>query len=386
MIKKLPIAAVPVDIKDALSLKPASQNKFAAELSSYIGAKHVHLLDSGVLALYEILKALKRLAAKNEVILPAFTAGSLIVAIKKSGLRPVLCDVSMDDFNMDMPLAGQLVGKDTLAVLGIHMFGIVNTAFARMKGAFPDVYMIEDCAQAMGSMVGSKSVGSMGDISFFSFNKGKNMPLVKGGCIATNNQAISRAIEDELGEIKMASSQASLRAKMAILSLMADPYLYGFFHGLLDTWRDKKPPADIDVAGFTDLQASFGSSLLKMMDKLSEKRYKNGMKILKELSGVGGIILPRIDYDTRPAFNRLPIVFKDIEKRETVRKALWESGIETAALYPEPLHHMFELGYGKDEFPNAAYIASHSWTFPAHSGVGDSDIDKMIEIIRSIVK
>jgi perosamine synthetase len=379
MIKKLPLAASPIDIASALSVRPASQKEFAEKLSAYIGVKHLYLAASGVMGFYEILKALKRINKKREIILPAFTAGSRFVAIKKSGL------VSMNDFNMDITGAGRLVGKDTLAVLGIHMFGIVNTAFGGMKSAFPDIYMIEDCAQAMGSMDKGKSVGFLGDVSFFSFNKGKNMPVIKGGCVATNDISLGKAIEDEFGSIKPASSQISLRVKMAILSILREPYIYGLFYGLLDAWRDKKPPKDIEEASFTDIQSGFGLELLKMMDSLSEKRYLNGMKLLKGLEGIDGIILPRISDETRPAFNRLPVVFKDIKQREAVAKALWLSGIETGSLYPEPLHHMFELGYGKDEFPNACYTASHLWTFPVHPMVREEDIDKMIEVMRQAV-
>lgn len=385
-MQKLPMSALPIDLAKVLSIKPADRKELAVALAAYTGAKHIYLAGSGVLGFYKILKVLKRPNKKNEVILPAFTAGSLIVAIRKAGLKPVLCDISMNDFNMDITAAGRLVGKDTLAVLGVHMFGIVNMAFDGMKSAFPDIYMIEDCAQAMGSRGCGKSVGSMGDVSFFSFNKGKNMPLVKGGFVATNDPSLGKAIECEISGGKYQTSQVSLRIKMAILALLADPFAYGLFYGMLDAWRDKKPPMDIEEASFTDIQAGFGLELLKMLEGLSEKRYMNGMKLLRGLEGAEGLILPRISADTRPAFNRLPIVFKDIRHREAIAKELWRSGIETGSLYPEPLHHMFRLGYARDEFPNASYVASHLWTFPVHPMVTEEDIDRMTGIIRRVLK
>jgi dTDP-4-amino-4,6-dideoxygalactose transaminase len=388
MIRKLPIAAAPIGIKDALFLKPVDQREFSAAFSSYSGSEHVYPLDSGISSFYVILKALGHIDARDEVILPAFTAGTLIVAIRKAGLKPVLCDVSMDDFNMDTALAASLIGRDTLALLGIHMFGIVNTKFSGMKKAFPNVYMIEDCAQAEGSLAGGKLVGSMGDASFFSFNKGKNMPLFKGGCIATDNERLAAEIEVELRSAKICNGicQASLRLKMALLSLVADPAIYALLYNAIGLSKGKKPPHDFDVRNFTPLQAAYGLMLLKKMNELAEKRYKNGMRLLNGLKGLDAVLLPKISPDTRPAFNRLPIVFKDLGQRESVKKELWRAGIETCLLYPKPLHHKFELGYEREAFPNATYIATHSWTFPVHQGVGDGDIDRMIEIIRSIVE
>lgn len=384
MIRKLPIAAVPISLRGAMTLKPADEKAFGKALASYLGLKGIYLFDSGISSFYMVLKALTDLDGRSEVVLPAFTAGSLIVGIRKAGLKAVLCDISLNDFNMDASLAAQLVGKNTLAVLGIHMFGIINAAFAGMKKAFPEVYMIEDCAQAQGSLIGGKHVGSMGDASFFSFNKGKNMPLCKGGCIATGNERIAAYIEKEIKNEKTGNRplQFSLRARMALLSMLADPVIYGLTYAMTDTLKEKKPPRDLEVGGFSRLQAGYGLFLLKNMDELAERRYKNGMRLIDGLSGLDGLILPKISVYTRPAFNRLPVVFNDPERKEAVRKALWKAGIEVYSLYPEPLHHMFDLGYARSEFPNATFIAENSWTFPVHQGVSGEDVDKMIETVR----
>ncbi|RLI00750.1 transcriptional regulator, partial [Candidatus Bathyarchaeota archaeon] len=63
-------------------------------------------------------------------------------------------------------------------------------------------------------------------------------------------------------------------------------------------------------------------------------------------------------------------------------KELWKVGIETSSMYIKPLHHIFDLGYRKEEFPNACYFAQHLLTLPTHPIMTERQLDKIIEIIR----
>ncbi|MDO8969930.1 MAG: DegT/DnrJ/EryC1/StrS family aminotransferase, partial [Saprospiraceae bacterium] len=94
------------------------------------------------------------------------------------------------------------------------------------------------------------------------------------------------------------------------------------------------------------------------------------------------IMVPQISSDTCPAFNRLPVVFRDIKKRDRVEKKLWQAGIETSRMYLKPLHHMFDLGYTWGNFPNAVYLAGHLLTLPTHPLLRKADVGAMISIIR----
>jgi len=129
MVKKLPIinsCVSSAEILKALYRAPdrRSLTLFAETLTLAMPAKNVLLTNSGISAFYIILKALKNISGRSEVILPAYTAGSLIVAIRKAGLKPILCDISLEDFNLNENYLADTISSKTLAVVGVHMFGI----------------------------------------------------------------------------------------------------------------------------------------------------------------------------------------------------------------------------------------------------------------------
>jgi len=390
MKRRIPIAAFKIPVKDIfLSLGSLFGNARAeTELKQYVAAalnkKHVFFVNSGLASFFVIIKSLKEIFGKKEVILPAYTAGSLIVAIKKAGLKPVLCDISMDDFNMDVNLLPDVISQDTLCILGVHMFGIVSKGLTGIKDKGSDVYLIEDCAQSLGSKINGQVVGNVGDVSFFSFNRGKNLPTYAGGAIATNDEQLAGKLTAEIEAMKGQSftEKFSILFKILALSLVVRPWIYGLVCPLLSRFREVAPAEDIEVKKYTDFQVKIALALLKNIDKLSNTRYENGMKLISGLKDIDGVIVPKIAQDTQPAFNRLPIVFKDLGKKKRVELALRQAGIETSGLYFKPLHHMFDLGYKKESFPQAVYLAEHLLTLPVHPLLTDRDLENIIANIR----
>ncbi|MFH1093588.1 MAG: DegT/DnrJ/EryC1/StrS family aminotransferase, partial [Candidatus Omnitrophota bacterium] len=91
--------------------------------------------------------------------------------------------------------------------------------------------------------------------------------------------------------------------------------------------------------------------------------------------------VPQISPDTQPAFNRLPLVFEDLEKKEKTAQDLLKAGIETSQMYYKPLHQLLDLGYKPEDFPNAVYFAGHLLTVPCHPLLSENDIQKIIELI-----
>ncbi len=126
-------------------------------------------------------------------------------------------------------------------------------------------------------------------------------------------------------------------------------------------------------------------SLFKRFDKSCKDRYENAMAIINGLRNTEGIILPEIHDNIIPAFNRLPLVFKDLKSREKVEVNLWKAGIETSRMYFKPLHHIFDLGYKKDDFPHATYFAEHMLTLPIHPLLTDTDLNKIITTITTTI-
>lgn len=389
MITKLPIISSAVNLREILEavrsiLNHGSVVEFEAALRSYAGLWHIYTADYGRTAYYIILKALKERYGKTEVILPAYTAASLVAAIKKAGLRPVLCDISLADFNADVNELLNSVSERTLAVTCIHMFGIGMEGVGRIRESLPPAtVLIEDCAQSMGSTIGGRLTGSFGDISFFSFSRGKNLPLSGGGCLGTNSEILSAIIK---GQGSWARGQGGMGIAGILKSIMfniaSNPYVYGAMYPLIARFKENAPPEDIDVGLLTNFQAALGLVLMKRREGLFARRRENGMKLINRLKDIKGVMVPVISPENSPVFNRLPIVFEDANMRTRSECLLWRRGIESSRMYLRPLHHMFDLGYGQSEFPHANYFAQRLLTLPVHQDVTDEHIDIMIGAIK----
>jgi perosamine synthetase len=362
--------------------------KFSSALCQLTGTQYVYLVSSGTAAFYIILEALKRKSKRKEVVLPAYTAGSLVVAVRKAGLIPVLCDISPDDFNLNLDALQNAVSRDTLAVVCAHMFGIGIKNIDRIREKVAsDIFVIEDCAQAMGSKVKEKHLGSFSDVSFWSFNRGKNVPAYGGGCFATHDLSLVGLLDEAYR--RLVKEPAPILAfkipfMFLLFSLAVRPYCYAMVYPFIASFRDTSPPADVAVEKNTLFQASIGSLILNKLEELSSKRRLNGMFLINELMKSDEIIVPKLSIDSKPAFNRLPVLIKNAAKKNKVKAALMKSGIEASEMYQKPLHWMFDLGYTRVDFPNANFVAEHLLTLPVHPAVSRRDLCKMAEVLRKI--
>ncbi|MCP4650961.1 MAG: hypothetical protein GY853_12915 [PVC group bacterium] len=378
MLKRIPIVAVPIGIGDLFSGFNASRKT----AQQYIASPYLFFANSATACLYSFFKGLNDQSGKDEVILPAYTASTLVVAIQKAGLKPVLCDISLDDFNLNADLLKQVVTEKTLAIIGVHMFGIVDTALADIKKQFPEVIIIEDCAQAMGSKINGEFVGRMSDVSLFSFNRGKNIPTYGGGCLGVNNEALIENMQQMPEQNTCIVGEIKAMVKLTALALVMRPQIYTMVLPLIRGLKEKAPALNFEVKGYAKFQLGVAGALFKKIGDFSEQRYANGKRLIAELQETEGIFVPKIAENTQPAFNRLPVLFKDIKKRNQVAEELAKVGIETSRMYFKPLHHLFDLGYEKEEFPKACYLAEHLLTLPTHPLLTDNDIDKIIATVK----
>ncbi|RJO64263.1 MAG: hypothetical protein C4540_05120 [Candidatus Omnitrophota bacterium] len=393
MIAKVPILRTPAGYRDIgwaclQSLDHSIVEKFRAGFLRQF--KYAYLTGSGIAAFYLMLRALAQRSSRKEVILPAYTAGSLVVAVKKAGLVPVLCDVSLDDFNLSETDLRNRLSNRTLAVVAVHMFGISVSYIAALKDRIgSDVVLIEDCAQAMGTMIGPCEVGTYGDASFFSFNRGKNIPTSGAGLIVTNSDDLGSHIERAWVQEAHGSgifSNVSACAGSFAFACIRRPFVYGFLYLLASLFKETEYSPDFSVTRIVPFNAALGLRLYQKAKRLAHARYENGIRVLRALEGTPGLMLPAIPQGTRPAFNRLPIVFKDIEARQSIEDELRRMGIEASRMYGEPLHCMFELGYKKESLPNAVYLAERLLTLPVYPGLTDPQISVIIDTLRRVMK
>ncbi len=386
----IPSIGTPVGFKDMLNglFAKGACDGFARTIAIQTQRKHCLLTNSGTTAYFLILKALQRLSRKREVILPAYTAPSLILPIKKAGLIPRLCDIDLKTFNLDLEALPTVISDNTLAITIVHMFGLpiwFNSA-SQVKDISKDAFLIEDLASAQGSVLYGRTAGSFGDVSFTSFNRGKNFATLAGGAIATDREDIYKLVAEQGKKYLLEPSLLAwigIAFKAIALSLAVRPWFYTIFRPLIAPFKYQGLHDSFAVHGYTRFQAGLGASAFRRARFIFESRFRNGLYLLRALSDVKGITIPAIPDGSIPAFNQFPLLISDPQKRNRILHALVKGGVEATTLYPEPIHRVYDLGYDlrKDPFPQATYLSQRLILIPTHPYVTERHLKKAVDSI-----
>lgn len=179
-------------------------SKLEDKFKEWLGINHAFAFRSGRGAFYVALKALE-LAANDEVLLQAYTCAALPNSINWAGLKPVYVDID-ETLNISPDDLEKKITPKSRVVVVQHTFGTpanlnVITEIAKKH----NLILIEDCAHALGARYNGKSVGTFGDISFFSFGKDKVISGTFGGMLMTRNPELAEKISKIRGEYKPAS-------------------------------------------------------------------------------------------------------------------------------------------------------------------------------------
>ena len=169
--------------------------EFEREFAKFCGCNYAVAVANGTVALELSLRALG-VGLGDEVITTSRTFIASASAIVAVGARPVFADVDRDSQNITAETIATVVTNKTRAVIAVHLAGwpcdmdpILNLAHAS------GFYVIEDCAQAHGASYNGKPIGSLGDISAFSFCQDKIMTTAgEGGMVTTNSEELWRTM------------------------------------------------------------------------------------------------------------------------------------------------------------------------------------------------
>lgn len=164
--------------------------KFEDSFCSFIGAKHAVSCANGTVALHLALVTLG-IGPGDEVIVPSFTYIASVSTITLTGATPVFVDSLEDTWQMDPEQVRKKVNSKTKAIMAVHLYGhpcemdsLVNISKEN------NLFLIEDCAEAFGSLYKNKHVGTFGDISAFSFYGNKTITTGEGGMVITNDETL----------------------------------------------------------------------------------------------------------------------------------------------------------------------------------------------------
>jgi dTDP-4-amino-4,6-dideoxygalactose transaminase len=359
--------------------------------AKYMGVQHCLAVNSGTAALHLALEA-SGVGPHDKVIVPVHTFTATAEVVRYLGADPVFVDIDKMTFNID-PVNTQetLSAMDHMqrarlkAIIPVHfgghscdMDGIMHLAqnsglkvLEDATHAFPAFY--ENSKNGLES-TGRRMVGTIGNVTSFSFYANKTITTAEGGMLATDDEKIARRVQ--------------------IMRL----------HGIdRDIWsRFSNPQADwiydVVAPGFKynmpDLAAALGIHQLRKADKFRKKRQLIAETYYGELAGIPGLVLPQIRCSLEDHSWHLYVIL--IESKEAMNrinrdkfiKKMHEKEIGTSVHYI-PLHRMtyYRNRYGlkPDMFPNSEWVFQRCVSLPIYSAMSVQQLSYVIDSIKEIM-
>jgi dTDP-4-amino-4,6-dideoxygalactose transaminase len=321
------------------------------EIASYCGTRYAVGVASGTDALILSLMALG-IKQGDEVITTPFTFIATAEAVSLLGAKPVFVDIDPQTYNINPALIEKAVTGRTKAIIPVHLYGQCADmdpilAIARKSG----LKVIEDTAQAIGATYKGRKAGSMGDAGALSFFPSKNLGAFgDGGMVVTNDK--------ELAE------------KIRMLRVHGSAVRY--IHSAIGT-----------NSRLDNLQAAVLRVKLKYLDTWLEARRAAAKYYNDRLKGLP-LATPYVpEYNTHTYHL---YTAKAASNPEKLIGSLVESGVESRAYYPIPLHlqECYKcLGYKGGDLPESEEASKHVFSLPIFPELSSESLDFIIDRIRS---
>jgi CDP-6-deoxy-D-xylo-4-hexulose-3-dehydrase len=159
--------------------------------SEWLGVKHSVMVNSGASANYISIAMVKELLGEGEIIVPPLGWVSDISSVAQLGMTPVFVDISFNNLAITAENIKRAITPKTKAIVLIHCLGFNGINDEIIKIAKDNnLILIEDCCESHGAMFGDKKIGSIGDISLFSFYFGHHITTIEGGVVCINDSKL----------------------------------------------------------------------------------------------------------------------------------------------------------------------------------------------------
>ncbi|RHX91219.1 aminotransferase [Leptospira yasudae] len=325
-------------------------SNFEDQFAQYNGNRHCVGVGNGLDALILSLKALN-LEKDSEIIVPSNTYIASILAILHAGFKPVLVEPDLETYNIDPKKIEEKISHRTKGVLVVHLYGkpCEMDSILHIKEKY-NLFLIEDCAQAHGSLYKGKKTGTFGEISGFSFYPTKNLGAIgDGGAVVTDNLEYFEIIR------KLRNYGSSVKYRNELLG----------FNSRLD-----------------EIQAAILSIKLKYLD--INNRYKRSLAKIYLENLKSDFVKPSVSSETYDVYHIFNIRH---EKRDELREFLLKNEIRTEIHYPIPPHkqlamrEVFESTDG--DFPISEEIHNTTLSLPISTFHTADDIYNIVNVMNT---
>lgn len=345
--------------------------RFEEEFSKYIGINRSIAVSSWTAAGHLALEAfgIKR---DDEIIVPTMTFPATAEIVCYLGAKPVIVDVEEDTLNISLKEIEKALTPKTKAIIPVHYAGQPCDMDEIMEFARQhNLKVLEDAAHSLPAFYKGRKIGTIADVTCFSFYVTKTLATGEGGMICTNDEEIAE--------------------RCTIMRL----------HGInRDAWKRYSESGswyyEVVAPGFkynfTDLQASLGLPQLKKVDDLWNSRKYIASKYTEAFKDSDLITLHTIKPDRETSWHLYPVRLNlDMLKvgREQIIEELKKNNIGVGVHFmPVHQHLFYSETFNLDDrnYPVASSVFPRLLSLPIYPGMTDKNIEKVINVFTDILK
>lgn len=337
----------------------AVTQKFERDFSEFTGINECVAVSSCTAALHLAMVALG-MGEGDEVIVPSLSFVATANAVRYTGARPVFADISgIEDLTISAESIESRITPRTKAIMVMHYGGYACDmeailGMARERG----IFVVEDAAHAVGSMLEGRHLGGLGDIGCFSFFPNKNMTTAEGGIAATNN-------------LELANKMRLLRS-----------------HGMTSlTWDRHRGHAwsyDVVELGYNyridEIRSALGVAQLKKLRKNNLIRRQRTEAYWRGLGkDVPQVRLPFRGQRGESACHLMVVILPEGTERTVVMERMKERGIQTSIHYP-PIHlfSYYKRQSGVQHLEITEDVARRELTLPLFPGMKVEEVEEVV--------
>lgn len=362
MYRKIPLFSPKFDHKEINAAKAALKSHFWAsgagvgkvlefekQFKQFTGCDECVAVNNGSAALHMALNILD--IKGKEVLVPSLTFVTTVHSILYNGGIPVFVDVEPTTFCIDPDDLENKITKKTKAIIPVHFGGFTCNMNTIMKISKKNsLHVVEDAAHACGSTYEGKKIGSISELSCFSFHPVKNLAMPKGGAISINSKKSSK-IKQKLNSLRWCGIDKRRDSFYDVTSLGHNHYM-------------------------DEISAAIGIEQLKKISKLNATRLDIAKKYYSEIR-----ISEKMPLSKDCAYH---LYWIRVKNRNRVMKELLSHGIETGSHY-RPVHSMTYYN-ARIELPITDKIAKEVVTLPMHANLTKNDVDFIIKTVNTVVE
>jgi len=343
--------------------------EFEDEFAAYVGSAHAVSFSSGTAALHGAAFT-AGLKPGDEAITTPLTFAATANCILYQGATPVFADVSSDTLNIDPAQVEKKITPRTRAIIPVDYAGHPADLDSVMGSARKrDLIVIEDACHALGAEYKGSRVGSIADMTVFSFHPVKHVTTGEGGMVTTNNPEFA----ETLRRFRSHGISSDARQRQSAGQWHYEMVLLGFNYRL------------------TDIVCALGIEQLKKLEANLTRRRQIAAMYDAAFHHLPGIVPPVVKSEVNPAWHLYPVRL-DLEKlsahRGQIFRALRAENIGVNVHYiPVHLHPYYRdrFGYRGGEFPLAEAAYARLISLPMFHSMSDNDVGDVIHAVRKVL-